>query len=217
MLAGQPFYQQELPAITPISPALMNIDLDAGLNETDRENLEDMDFQLPSLVFKNKTIEETLNNIKTKNRSIGQMLGKGPVGQKVEEKQKEIYQSQKRTLETYRQIIDGLDGAKQFVSTPKKAGNGLRGRTGGIDVIYYPSIGDLCAKLTQLRGRTGGIDVIYYSSIDDLCAKLTQLVAAKQAGHNGQDNNINSILDELLRVQEINKDEYNILYKNIFH
>ena len=81
---------------------------------------------------------------------------------------------------------------EQFVSTPKKAGNGLRGRIGGFDVIYYPSI-------------------------DDLCVKLTQLVAAKQAGHNGLDNNINSILDELLRVQEIDKDEYNILYKNIFH
>ena len=85
-----------------------------------------MGFELPSLVFKNKIIEETLENIKTENRSIGQKLGKGPVGQKVEAKEKDIYRSQKKTLDVYKQIIDGLDGAKQFVSTPKKTGKGLK-------------------------------------------------------------------------------------------
>ena len=46
MLAEQLFYHQELPpalsGITPISPEFMRVDLDAGLNETDRENIEDM-------------------------------------------------------------------------------------------------------------------------------------------------------------------------------
>jgi hypothetical protein len=188
MLAEQPFFQQELPAITHLSPEFMKVNLDARLNETDRENLQDMGFELPSLVFKNKMIEETLENIKTENRSIGQKLGRGPVSQKVDTKEKEVYQSRKKTLEMYKQILDDLEGAKQFVSTPKKAGKGLKSQT---DAIYYPSI-------------------------DDLCVKLTELDAAKQAGNNGVDNNINSILDELLRVRAIDKDGYNNLYKNIF-
>jgi hypothetical protein len=58
--------------------------------------------------------------------------------------------------------------------------------------------------------------VIYYASVDDLCSKLSELCAAKQAGNNGLDNRINSILDELLRVHAISKDEFNCLYKNIF-
>ena len=185
LLSEQPFYRQELPAITPISPELLKVDLDAGLNETDRENLEDMVFELPSVVFKNKTIQTTLDNIKTENRSIGQKLGKG---QKVEEYERQVYESRKRTLSTYKRIIEGLEGATQFVSTPKKTGEGICGRT---EVIYYPNV-------------------------DDLCVKLTELHAAKQAGNNGVNNRINSILDELLRVAAINKDEYDILYKNIF-
>jgi len=193
MLTEQPFYQQELPPITPASPEFMNVDLDAGLNETDRENLQDMGFELPSLVFKNKTIEETLENIKTENRSIGQKLGKGPVGQKVEAKEKDIYRSQKKTLDVYKQIIDGLEGAKQFVSTLKKTGKGLKA-----------------------RGSSEAIDVIYYPNVEELCIKLQKLNAAKQAGNNGLNNSIQSILDELLRVRAINKDEYNNLYKNIF-
>ncbi len=91
MLAEQPYYQQELPAITPVSPEFMKVDLDIGLDETDRENLQDMSFELPSIVFKNKTIEETLEKIKTENRSIGQKLGTGPVGKKVEAKVKKVY------------------------------------------------------------------------------------------------------------------------------
>src|SRR5580658_4732631 len=109
MLAEQPFFQQELPAITPLSPEFMKVDLDARLNETDRENLQDMGFELPSLVFKNKTIEETLENIKTENRIIGQKLGRGPVGQKVDAKEKKVYQSRKKTLDMYKQILDGLE------------------------------------------------------------------------------------------------------------
>jgi hypothetical protein len=169
----QPFY----PSIMP-EQELIKIDLDSQLNETDIENLQDMDFDLPSVVFKNKQIEETLDKIKTENRSIGQKLGKSS---DATEKEKEVYTSRKKTLEIYRQKIHGLAGAKQFV------GNGLR----NIDVIFYPSVEDLCLRLAELH-------------------------AAKLAGNNGLDNIINSILDELLRVQAISKDEYNILYKNIF-
>ena len=70
MLAEQPFHLQELlpalPGITPTSPEFMKIDLDAGLNDTDRKNLEDMELDIPSLVSKNKTIEETQEKLKQK-------------------------------------------------------------------------------------------------------------------------------------------------------
>jgi hypothetical protein len=160
------------------SSPVIKINLDADLNETDIENLQDMSLELPSVVFNNKNIEDTLERIKTENRSIGQKLGKS---QTINDKEKLIYTSRKKTLEIYKQKIQGLEGARQFV------GKGLK-----------------------------KIDVIYYSSIDDLCSKLAELYAAKQAGNNGLDNRINSILDELLKVNAISKNEYDNLYKNIF-
>jgi hypothetical protein len=184
LLSQQPFYFDQLPSITaPQTSSPMKdyikINLDADLNQTDIENLQDMSLDLPSIVFKNKEIEETLDKIKTENRSIGQKLGKGSG---VKENEKNIYISRKQTLDIYRQKILGLEGAKQFV------GKGLKNKS----------------------------DVVFYSSIDDLCSKLAQLYAAKQAGNNGLDNEINSILDELLRAKAVSKKEYNILYKNIF-
>src|SRR5579863_7633581 len=185
-LMEQPFYSEELPAIAQASPDVMKADLDANLSQTDLENLEDMSFELPSVVFKNKAVEETLEKIKTENRSIGQKLLKES---KLKPHISEVYSSRKQTLITYRQIIECLQKTKQFMSTPKKRGKGLKNKT--VDVIYYPSVEDLCANLTQLH-------------------------AAKQAGNIGLNNNINSILDELLRVKAIDKTEYNNLYKSIF-
>ena len=185
-LMEQPFYSQEIPAIASASPELVKVDLDAQLNLTDLENLEDMRFDLPSVVFKNKMVEETLEKIKTENRSIGQKLGKGS---KLDAKEIVIYESRKHTLETYKRIVQGLQATKQFISTPKKTGKGLKNKI--VDVIYYPSI-------------------------EDLCANLAQLVAAKEAGNTGLDNHINSVLDELLRIEAIDKLEYNNYYKNIF-
>jgi len=163
-----------LRAASPAAP-LVKIDLDSGLNDIDIQNLQDMNFELPSEVFKNQQIVETLTKIKTENRSIGQNLGKGS---DATDKEKEIYRSWKETLSTYKQKIQGLEGAKQFVGE-------------GVDVIFYPSI-------------------------DDLCMKLAEFDAAKQAGNTGLDNRINSVLDELLRTQAISKDVYDDLYKIIF-
>jgi len=164
--------------------ATLQVDLDGQLNETDKENLQDMSFELPSVVFRDRNIDQTLQQIKTKNRSIGQKLG---IKSALTQKEKEIYLSQQETLKKYRPIIEGLEGAKQFVSTPKKG-----------------------------KGLTGRIDAIYYSSVDDLCQKLSELVAAKEAGHTGLNNQINTILDELLKIKAIDKEQYNALYKSIF-
>src|SRR5271155_2548294 len=75
-LMEQPFYREELPAIAQASPDIVKVDFDVNLNQTDLENLEDMDLELPSSVFKNKTLEETLEKNKAENRSIKQKLGK---------------------------------------------------------------------------------------------------------------------------------------------
>jgi hypothetical protein len=60
-------------------------------------------------------------------------------------------------------------------------------------------------------------DIIFYQNITDLCLKLEQFNAAKQAGNTGLDNGIISILDELLRIKAISKNEYDELYKNILY
>lgn len=153
----------------------IKIDLDSGLDDTDIQNLEDMAFDLPSEVFKNKQIKETLNQIKTENRSIGQKLGKST---SVSEQDKIVYSSRKETLSIYKQIIQGLEGAKQFVGE--------------------------------------GVDVIFYQNVEDLSMRLKELIAAKKAGNTGLDNRINAVLDELLRIQAISKDNYDQLYKLIF-
>jgi hypothetical protein len=184
---GQPQQQAIAPAPDVfLTPDTMQVNLDAQLNESDRENLQDMSLDLPSQVFRNKTIDQTLDMIKTENRKIGQLLGEKS---KLSQAEKGIHQSRNKTLVTYRDIIKGLEGAKQFVSTPKK-GKG--------------------------RVSTQRYDAIYYSSVDDLCQKLSELIAAKSAGHTGLNNQINTILDELLKIKAVDKKQYDTLYKSIF-
>jgi hypothetical protein len=167
------------------SSEVIKVDLDSDLNETDKRNLQDMNFDMPSVVFTNKKIEATIAKIKTENRRIGQKLGRGSEARgrfgDATELEKEKYESFKKTLKIYRQKIEGLEGAKQFV------GKGLKKS-----------------------------DVLFYSSVDDLCTRLLQLYSAKQAGNTGLDNIINSILDELSKVNAISKDEYDNSYKSIF-
>jgi hypothetical protein len=164
------------------SREVIKVDLDSDLDETDKRNLQDMNFDMPSVVFKNKKIEATIAKIKTENRRIGQKLGRGSEARgRFGGLEKEKYESFKKTLKIYRLKIEGLEGAKQFV------GKGLKKS-----------------------------DVLFYSSVDDLCTRLLQLYSAKQAGNTGLDNIINSILDELSKVNAISKDEYDNLYKSIF-
>jgi len=163
-LVQQPFYSDSLPSITaPQTSSPMKeyitINLDSDLNETDLENLQDMSFDLTSIVFKNKQIEETLHKIKTENRSMGQKLGKVSG---VREWTASICIT-KETLAIYRQKIFGLEGAKQFV------GRGLKTIS---DVIFYASVDDLCSKLAELNaarkaGNTG-LDNVINSILDEL-------------------------------------------------
>ena len=203
MLAEQPYFQQEIPAISgqPEIPEIFStpeptekVDLDKDLNETDIENLQDMSLEKPSKVFQlskdpdNKIFEDIFKKIKSTNASHAQLVR--PDNKKRTEQEKEIYRSQNETLKKYEKLIRGLQGATQFVSTPRKKGKGLKNTQ---DYIIYP-----------------------YTDINILPVKLSELYAAKQAGNTGVDNKIISILDEMLRVNVISKDEYDNVYKNIF-
>jgi hypothetical protein len=141
------------------SREVIKVDLDSDLDETDKRNLQDMNFDMPSVVFKNKKIEATIAKIKTENRRIGQKLGRGSDATELE---KEKYESFKKTLKIYRLKIEGLEGAKQFV------GKGLKKS----DVLFYSSVDDLCTRLLQLysakqAGNTG-LDNIIHSILDEL-------------------------------------------------
>jgi hypothetical protein len=183
------------PALTmPEAPLSQPADLDSGFDETDIRNLRDMGFELPSKVFKKiKQIEKTIAKIKTENRRIGQKLGKGSDATTEE---KEVFKSWKKTLENYRQKIQGLEGAKQFV-----------GRGAALAELPPEAL---------LGAQPSVPDVIFYASVEDLCSTLTKLDAAKQAGNTGLDNRIISVLDELLRTGSVTKNDYDSLYKNIF-
>src|SRR6266536_1027919 len=169
------------------------VNLDAKLlGETDRKNLQDMNLDMPSEVYKKGTIEEVLELIQKNFRSLGQFLGKASTKTPQE---KEIYKSRKETLKIYRESIIALNGAKRFT---EKSGQGIRRRK-------------LC-KLKRGRGRPRKYpDTIVYNNPNELCEKLADLVAAKEAGNTGLDNSIISILDELLKIKSIKTNTINYL------
>ena len=183
------------------APTVKTVDLDGELlNDTHKENLQDMSLELPSEVYVNDNIEIALRKISKTNRSLGQYLG---INSKKTEKEKEVFQSQKHTLEIYEKKINALAEAKQFEVNPVKEGKGIHKKK--------------LVKLKRGKGRPKKYpDVIYYKKPDELIEKLNEYCAGKQAGNTGLDNYINSILDELLETKIISNNEYEQMYKNIF-
>ena len=176
---------------------VIKVNLDEGLDQHDIDNLNDMKLPLPSKVYQNNVISETLSKIKTHNKSIGQYLGIGPSSKSISKEAKISLESQRATLKKYKDLIHNTESATKLISTRKtdkqKTGTGVTNIPSAVHEISF------------------------YSSVDDLCNRLALLCAAKQAGNNGLDNNINSILDELLRINAVDKSEYNHLYSNIFN
>ena len=99
-------------------------------------------------------------------------------------------ESQRTTLLKYRGLLENTESAKKLISTRKT------NKKTGTGVTNIPSAVH---------------EISFYSSVDDLCNRLALLCASKNAGNNGLNNNINSILDELLRVNAVDKSEYNHL------
>ena len=156
-----------------------------------------MSLRLPSEVMENGNYDDVLDKIKTLNRQYGQLTGKKS---KQDEKLKEMYTSRKKTLEKYKTSILEQRSAGKY-----KSGEGhLKHRS-----LY---------KLKRGRGRPKTYpDIKYYNSADDLIQELSHLVVAKNVGNTGLNNSINSVLDELLKVGGVNKDDYNTLYESIFN
>jgi len=194
-LQALPFYQAQIEQQLPIAESMPEKKatplqdlyyLDKDLNTTDIENLEDMNLELPSIVSASGTHDAVLEQIKSENKSIGQYLGKGAAGKKVSEQEKEIYSLRRETLEKYKPIIKDIKSSQKYKGK-SISGQGLR--------------------------KT---NVIYYNNPQELCERLLLLDAAKQAGNNGVNNDITSILDELLKIGKIDKSTYDKLFKNIF-
>ena len=173
----------------------IKVDLDDGFDRQDVDNLVELKLPLPSEVYETDTIPLTLDKIKTYNKSIGQFLGIGPSSKKISNAKKVQLESQRDTLKKYRDRLENTESAKNLVA-PVKSGKSGKGIPEANKAIH---------------------EISFYSSVDDLCNRLALLCAAKQAGNNGLNNNINSILDELLRINAIDKNEYNHLYSNIFN
>ena len=200
-LQNLPFYNlppeiENAPQSTPIkAPVVTVIDFDKGLDKTQREDLQDMSFDLPSVVFQKDSVEETLKKIETKNRQLGQYLREDS---KKNEEEKLVYKSQQDTLKIYREsLLLASKGVKRF----KKSGEGLR---------KHKSV-----KLKRGRGRPKMYpDTIIYANPNELCEKLAESITAKRAGNTGLDNRITSMLDELLEHRLISKENYDVLFKN---
>ena len=176
---------------------IIRVNLDEGLDQHDIDNLNDMKLPLPSKVYETNTVEQALQSVKFHNKSIGQYLGIGPASKGISKDNKKTLESQRTTLLKYRSLLENTESAKKLISTRKtdkqKTGTGVTNIPSAVHEISF------------------------YSSVDDLCNRLALLCAAKDAGNNGLNNNINSILDELLRISAIDKNEYNHLYSNIFN
>ena len=186
--SGQDVRTTHIPVPVSAREDIISVDFDNQLDVSDFDNLRTMNLPKPSEAFKTNKIAETLESIKTHNRAIGQKLGKGPASKKLTASDKSQLESQRVTLKKYSDISEATEAGKKMIVSHKTDKTGS-----GIHAVSF------------------------YSSVDDLCSKLALLHAAKQAGNNGLNNNINSILDELLRTNAIDKNKYNDLYKAIFH
>ena len=206
--AELPFYKDEVPGPTkidsdktPTTPA--PYDPDKHLTETDMRNLYEMHFPPPSRVLNDARLNglqrtmDILEKVKTMNRRIGQKLA---INSTISEEDKIKYSSRKNTLVIYKESLEELTN--------------LIASADDDDEFVAASDSPVESKPKKKSGK--GVETIYYPNIEELCNRLSILCAAKDAGNTGLNNNIQSILDELLRVSAIDMPEYNKLYKKIF-
>src|SRR5882757_2602630 len=106
---------------------------------------------------------------------------------KKSEKEKKVFEDQKLIFKKYRDLVERGQQGKVLIAKPKSKGQGLQSKK-----------------------------CIFYNNPQGLCEKLKLLDAEKEAGNTGVDNDINSILDELLKIGQIDKTTFDKLYKNIF-
>ena len=152
--------------------------------------MRDLGLKLPSRIYESDTIPQTRERIKTLNKSLGQYLEIRAASKKKSKESKAQMDSQRDTLKKYKDRLEQTESANKLLTSSKteKSGKGLPG------AIH---------------------EISFYSSVDDLRNRLALLCTSKHAGNTGLNNKINSIPDELLRINAIDKNEYNHLYSNI--
>ena len=195
-----PYYSTEIPESSTIKTSTPKrkdviIDLDQDFNETDRENLQDLSLPLPSEVYQSNELDKYWKQATTEMRSLAQFTGKRSKRTDIE---KEMYESKKNTVTKYKQRLKGIIDAEKL---PRVTGKGLKKKF---------------VRQKRKRGRPKSSKSIVYKDGDDLTEKLGEYVAAYKAGNNGVEETIQDILDELLNIKAINKNEYDQIYKNLF-
>ena len=190
-IQDMPFYDSLIAESTPKKERpIMIVNLDKELNETDLENLQDLSLPLPSEVYEDGKIDQTLKKIATENRQLGQYLR---VDSKKSTTERRMYESRKKTLETYKDILISVSKGSKLI------GEGLKRKK--------------LVKLKRGRGRPKGDQVIIYENPSHLTRQLYENIAALRAGNNGVYNTAVTILDELLRIKAISKEDYDAIHK----
>ena len=108
----------------PVAPATsrrdpIEVDLDEGFDREDVDNLIELNLPLPSEVYNSNTITQTLEKIKTCNKSIGQYLGTGPSSKKISNAKKLKLESQRDTLKKYKDRLENTEAGKKLLASHK--------------------------------------------------------------------------------------------------
>ena len=117
---------------------IIKVNLDSHLDQQDIDNLNDMKLPLPSKVFETDSIAQTLQSVKSHNKSIGQYLGTGPASKSVSKDAKATLESHKATLQKYKGLIENTESAKKLITTrkaDKKSGTGVNSNAGAVHEI----------------------------------------------------------------------------------
>lgn len=176
-----------------VKSSIITIDIDGELlNQTHKENLENMELDLPSIVQRNGNFEEIFKKIESQNRRLGQLNSDKTVkGQKATPREKEIGILEKDTLKKYTEKIKGLQGAKQFL---KKSGEGMK--------LIKPKRG---------RGRPKSKpEQFSYKNPSELEQKLKELVDEIKNGNTTNDLLIKQIIEEMINIKYITEEGYKI-------
>ena len=75
-----------------------------------------MKLPLPSKVYETNAVEQTLQSVKSHNKSIGQYLGIGPASKGISKDNKKTLESQRTTLLKYRSLLENTESAKKLIS-----------------------------------------------------------------------------------------------------
>ena len=175
------------------TPKVPRVDLNRGFDTSDIENLQDLSLPLPHEAFTNiDEIPEILKEVKTKIKSLAQEFREDRLSKK-SDKEKEIYDSQRKTLDKYKLRLKYIQESKHVVGEGKKK---------------------KLVKKKCGRGRPRTNYTIVYKDANDLIQKLEEYLAAYHAGNNGVYNTIITILDELLNNKIICKDTHDKILKS---